>query len=529
MKKQRIPFTLIVLIACIGASVPVRSQNIKLLKDSITATKSNARLIYGEDRKVYCLSFQSNPDFPILIEQLNPAPTFITQLSHMVSGCAIYNNKMCVALNDPGSNFPRVIISDIVTGNTLLDTTYSLHKPPYFSFSAQRIVADSVGNFYVNLYLFDSTQQRSASHMRIKPTGEMSFRSCDSITFPETALVRATENECTYAIWAESAITVSSNGAILHVDSFPIENAAHWVVNGYYTEGPEINGSKYYTLPDRFTGYGMVGKVKDGRTTQTYVHLDTMLLLTNVIVTNEEGLFLVGKDSLDNTVLSQQTKEGVVIADTIIPKLGGELELLLSQVSYENQDGSITVMQNIRDSGNIFNTRFLNFGRVPHAPAIWATVTNQELKATIHWNVPLSGGLPITSYLLQYKKHTDVNWNTPQTILTDSFAITNLIEAQEYDCRIQVINELGASMYSKTITFKATGTVGLSEHEVFNYSVYPNPVKAGGHIHSTGSVDVYDLLGNKVSQTNVAPHVPGIYIIHITQDSKEVCRKLIVE
>ncbi len=510
----------------------VNSQTIKLLNDTVTDIRRNPRLIFAEDQQVYALSFPVNSDFPIMLEQLVPVRAVIRQFNFgsvsSAGGCAIRNNKICMTLNEQGSNFPRVIIIDIPTGNTLLDTIYSLYKPPYFSFSANRVISDSVGNFYVNLYLFDSTQQRSASHMRINPAGEMAFRSCDLITYPETPLVRATENECTYTIWAESAVTVSSDGTILHIDSFPTENAVHWVLNGRYAEEPEINGSNYYTLSDRFTGYGMIGKVTNGKTKQTFVHLDTMMSLTDIVITHEEGFFLVGNDSLENIALSQQTIQGDVIADTIIQKRGNEFELLLSQSSYEEQNGSITVMQMLRTNSE-FYTRFLTFGRTPHAPFLSVKVFSLNQHATLRWNVPLSGGLPITSYLVQYKKHTETQWSTPQTVFTDSLVLTNLIASQEYDCRVQAVNELGASVYSNTVTFQTTGNVGINEHDLTSFNVFPNPVQAGGYIHASGSFELYDVLGNKLPASDVAPHMPGIYIIHITQNTKDSYRKLVVE
>ena len=115
-----------------------------------------------------------------------------------------------------------------------------------------------------------------------------------------------------------------------------------------------------------------------------------------------------------------------------------------------------------------------------------------------------------------------------------SFDVAVVLSSESYKPML-ISNISGQDPFS--LTYYMNSTVGIEEQDELNWSVYPNPVKAGEVIRFEGmephqTVAVYSLAGVKVLETQasslVSPIVPGVYLIRIENEPNNRFHKLIV-
>lgn len=309
--------------------------------------------------------------------------------------------------------------------------------------------------------------------------------------------------------------------------------------NMYFTEGQiqsnficKIGDNIFYHHPPGSSGApynGILMITPDGN----YKRIFTNFAVSDMIVSN--GYLWVSGANYANmaSYIAIISPEGDIVGSRNILNFHGGFKM--AQFS----DGSFFFAGQRRDditNGNIVNY-FARYTQTPSEPQL-VKVDTVNSGVSISWQKPvLCGGKPVTSYKVEYRKDSDVVWESVSTAALNfkfNFQSKSAID-QGYVFRVRGVNEAGAGIPSETISVVVPQSpTGVYEIRATSFNVYPNPASVSEIITIDGipndiDIYVYDILGVEVLRTTTSKFFlskSGIYMIRVG-DSRQF-KKVIV-
>ncbi len=533
--KNAIVVLLIVLFA-LGANCTTHAQRIKVIHDSTTqASRYMSKVFYGPQQQTYLASYNQVGDtatieelFPVrrIIKKF-PADPFTPDSSSYAVDYAIAGSRACIVYGKfkLHSTQPRIVLIDLSNGAIIKDTLLHINRGAYFIFSPQAVIADTMGNFYCNLEVYDSTQSNPLAYLKIATNNAISLHICDSIKTGLTSLVSVAGTEATHLAPPNIKMVMRSSCGSSTASTGTPFSQIHRVYSPQYAKA-ELT---YMTDSGMYSYIGLL-QISSDTIQAVPLHVDslTQWRLIDFVPTYDTSVFSLWKSASGSWRVRRQNAQDGLVMDTTLSIPHGKT--LVDHRYYEHPRGSLFGIQTLADSTSNESQRLVEIAREPGKPTVHTSVNNQGLQATIRCNAVKDGGINVSSYVIEYKMHSASTW-TQQTTLSDSMIISGLIAQEQYDVRVQAVNELGVSPVSDIVSFTITGNVGIMENALEDgMQIYPNPVKAGETFHlDADQIAIYTLTGELVSETMSAPYQPGLYFVRLVNDGSTRYLKLIVE
>lgn len=169
-------------------------------------------------------------------------------------------------------------------------------------------------------------------------------------------------------------------------------------------------------------------------------------------ITVGQSYYVTWDGTLIGTLPNISIGNAIVFVNTDGPSPSATHHLGFTNIFYNNNT--------VTNQGSEFALTVTTTDFVPSIPINLAVTSVTTSSLTASWSVGAGGGGGITSYTLQYKKHTDVSFTQINGIVTSTKTVSGLSAGTLYDFQVSAINAVGASSFTATVSNATTYAYG---------------------------------------------------------------------